>query len=1549
MNKTIKFLTTLLLLAVSVGAWADDTYVKVTSTDDLVAGAEYLLVNENNDETSRYHYVMGSISNTSTKYGTKVDVAKPEISGTLVIGTSDNVNVLTLGGETDKWTFKTSKENAYLYWSSGNSLATATTVSNKSQWKVSFSGTTLDISNVGTTTRHIKYNISSPRFACYESGQSSVCLYKKQENSNKPATPTFSPTIGTTFGNDGLDVTISQSENKPVYYNINSDEDPTSSSTLYTGSIHITETSTIKAVALDGTEYSNVATATYTYVDPNAPGTQNNPYTVADARAAIDAGSGTSNVYATGIVSEIPTAYSTQYSNITFNFVDEEGDTEFLQAYRCVGDEAANVQVGDIVVVYGNLTKYNSTYEFGSGCQLVSLTHPAAAVETPTFNPEAGTYAEAQNVTISCATNGATIYYTTDGTDPTTSSTQYTEAIAVSQTMTIKAIAVNGNDESSVAAATYHINSQDNPYTVAQALAFNEYPANNIYVHGIVSTAPISLNNDGTLTYYISDNGEATNELEVYKGKNLENVVFDAVDDIQVGDIVTIYGNVKIYNGTKEFENGNYLVSFERPASTEPSISVANNNINVTAEGGEGTINVTYENISEVAAEIAFFEEDGTTAATYDWITAEINDNNNIEYLINANDGEARSAYMKVWAYDDDLQVVYSELITITQAAPVIDYATLPFEYDGDATETLPSGLTQDGLGTKTYSSSPKMGFDTTGDYLLLKINEAPGTLTYDIKGNNFSGGTFKVQTSTDGETYTDLQSYTTLGSSTQSESFENLAADVRYIKWIYTNKSSGNVALGNIKLEKYVEPSHDPVITLDPLTVNVGAAGDEGTIAISYNNFGLLDVGDFDIQYYDAEGVEILEPDWIDSHVEQPQGGDFVVSYVVEANDGAARTAYFKVYTMDGNENLVYSKLVTITQAAAPVIYTTIPDLFAAATSTSTPVNVTFGNWVVTGVNGNQLFVTDGTYGFIVYQSDHGFKVGNVLSGTASCNLVLFGGSAELTGLTSTTSGLTVETGGSVTPVATTIGDLGAVNTGSVVTLSNLTYDGSNLSDGTNTIIPWTTLYNGTFDNGKTYNVTGVFVLNNDNKRILPRSAEDIEEIVIPVITVDPSTVNVDAAGGEDTLPISFENLDITGITGFDIQYYDDAEGNAAIDKPYWIDVEVIDEQYDNYVVSYSIAANEGEARTAYFKVIAEGARTVYSNLVTITQASSTSESYELFTGDLVEGDYLIVYEGKAMNTTVTSDRLQYADVTAINGVITTDDASIVWHIAPSGEYWTIYNADADAYAASTGAKNKAQMLADGTDNKALWTVSGTETYEFVNKQNAANSVNANLRNNGDYGFACYATSTGGELSLYKKVEATPTQAVNISSAGMATFCSENALDFTGLTDMYAYIALYNNDKVTYRKVTKVPARTGVLLRNPNGGATSQKVPVLTGAADDVEGNKFIGTLTEISSLPSVDGDNTNYILNNGVNGVGFYKAAGKKVGAGKAYLQIPTPADGKKVFIGFEETGEATGIENVNRETTTNGRCYNLNGQQVSGNYKGIVIVNGKKTIVK
>lgn len=147
-----------------------------------------------------------------------------------------------------------------------------------------------------------------------------------------------------------------------------------------------------------------------------------------------------------------------------------------------------------------------------------------------------------------------------------------------------------------------------------------------------------------------------------------------------------------------------------------------------------------------------------------------------------------------------------------------------------------------------------------------------------------------------------------------------------------------------------------------------------------------------------------------------------------------------------------------------------------------------------------------------------------------------------------------------------------------------------------------------------------------------------------------------------------------------------------------------------------------------------------------------AAGNAYVLHEDELIEGDYLVVYEGKAMKASVTKNRLDYSDVKVENKTIKNSDASIVWHISQSGDYWTIFNGN--KYAASTGTKNQAQLLDNGSDDKSLWMVTKTadaSTFEFVNKANSTANVNANLRNNGTYGFACYAASTGGPLSLYR------------------------------------------------------------------------------------------------------------------------------------------------------------------------------------------------------
>ena len=184
---------------------------------------------------------------------------------------------------------------------------------------------------------------------------------------------------------------------------------------------------------------------------------------------------------------------------------------------------------------------------------------------------------------------------------------------------------------------------------------------------------------------------------------------------------------------------------------------------------------------------------------------------------------------------------------------------------------------------------------------------------------------------------------------------------------------------------------------------------------------------------------------------------------------------------------------------------YTTIPAMYEAADA-ETLVGVTFNNWVVSGVstNGKNVYVTDNTNGFIIFNNEGGldqhFAVGNVLSGTVKCKLLKYNGAAELKELNSETPGLNIATGGTITPNEKPLDELSGVNTGSLISISGVA---SKQTSGTkeyyyiaNDFQLYNVLY--AFENptvGANYDVTGIYVQYNAIKEIAPRSAADIVE----------------------------------------------------------------------------------------------------------------------------------------------------------------------------------------------------------------------------------------------------------------------------------------------------------------------------------------------------------------------------------------------------------------------------------------------------------------------
>ena len=123
------------------------------------------------------------------------------------------------------------------------------------------------------------------------------------------------------------------------------------------------------------------------------------PYSVAEARAAVDAGEGITNVHATGYVSQIVTAYDSGFGNVSFNISADGLPTgDQLQGYRTTVSSADDVAVGDKVVLRGNLTVYKGTYEFAAGNTIVDRVQPTA-INSIVISGEATTTEYAPNQT----------------------------------------------------------------------------------------------------------------------------------------------------------------------------------------------------------------------------------------------------------------------------------------------------------------------------------------------------------------------------------------------------------------------------------------------------------------------------------------------------------------------------------------------------------------------------------------------------------------------------------------------------------------------------------------------------------------------------------------------------------------------------------------------------------------------------------------------------------------------------------------------------------------------------------------------------------------------------------------------------------------------------------------------------------------------------------------------------------------------------------------------------------------------------------------------
>ncbi len=139
-------------------------------------------------------------------------------------------------------------------------------------------------------------------------------------------------------------------------------------------------------------------------------------------------------------------------------------------------------------------------------------------------------------------------------------------------------------------------------------------------------------------------------------------------------------------------------------------------------------------------------------------------------------------------------------LVTLLISAFSWGQATLPLSRT--AWGTTPTGWTDNGTNrTTSYACSGNDGGSTqaTGKYYKVWFSGIPSQLTYSIKGSNPTTGSFKVQESPDGTTWSDVMAYTTISGSSCINESKSLLSTSRYVQFIYVTKTSGNVDIDDV------------------------------------------------------------------------------------------------------------------------------------------------------------------------------------------------------------------------------------------------------------------------------------------------------------------------------------------------------------------------------------------------------------------------------------------------------------------------------------------------------------------------------------------------------------------------------------------------------------------------------------------------------------------------------------------------------------------------------------------------------------------------------
>ena len=678
MTRKLRYLCTLLLMAVASVAWAEDVVFYTLDTSEKQGtgqqnsyGASYDI--DYDDITWNFN---GNIQMNPWRLGgkkisgvdrtvytkTAMGAAITKIDLTLSNGVDITLNSLklTVASNDD---FSTVLDEVTLSSVTLDGVNTVTPSPGKTWAKDAYYKFTFNVTVSGDKNKYIGFD--------------KVEFYKEQEAGEK-----IDPTV--TIGSESIEIggTTEVTSDGPAVTLTTEDETVSINGTTITG---VAEGEATVVATWEGNDQFNEGSATFvvTVIDPNAPGTKNNPYTVAQAIAFInELGENVlseDEVYVKGIVSKVD---KLNYNKIVYWISDDGTTTVQMQVYNGLGLNGADftavtdLTVGDQVTVCGKVKLYKNNSgtipEFDTGSKIVEIVKntkvdPELAFDKTSIDVEKGV--EFTEPTLTNPHN-LTVTYSSDKETVATVASDGKLTIVGAGTARITA-SFAGNDEYNAGTASYLVKVTDpnvlggknNPYTVAQALAAidDNTGVTGVYVQGIVSEIVTAYNSQyGNISYNISVDGSTTaDQLLAYRGKSYNGDNFTSSDDIRVDDIVVVYGNLTKYNDTYELAADNQLYKLERPVSQETRIVASDVTLEYDATSGE--IEYTIENPQTGVSINAELDE------SCDWIS-DIQVGETITFTTTANEGEADRSATITLSYSG----AEDKVVTITQTYKMI-------------------------------------------------------------------------------------------------------------------------------------------------------------------------------------------------------------------------------------------------------------------------------------------------------------------------------------------------------------------------------------------------------------------------------------------------------------------------------------------------------------------------------------------------------------------------------------------------------------------------------------------------------------------------------------------------------------------------------------------------------------------------------------------------------------------------------------------------------------------------------------------------------------